>query len=323
MITQIDEQIYTDPESFYLLDKLVDLFFIGKHIWKIENPEFILGSQWLKTESLSRLGKRVEFLTKATVKTAYIGEKQKSNILYISNFPKQNEYSLHYGYSILNEPLYIIVENENSDRVFIETLCKAYNRKDLAKAISEGWIFFDSEGGSGAIIRKINKHLEKPYRSRLLVVTDSDKEYPEDKNGVGNIENKCQENEINYVILYKRAIENYIPTEALFSLPQHLHHIIEAYKSLNDDQKDFFHMKKGFNGKGKLPPKQEILFNNINSKDKLFNALRNGFTGNGYNPNNLYELFNDENVTKETLQLRCAKNPEEINYILNQISILL
>ena len=329
MIVQIESSIYNSPKHFDVLDQIVPIFQTGKHIWDInDNPDIIIESEWMKIDDAgNRQRKRVDDLLKTAVKSLYIGKKQKREKFTISieeNAKDDFSYEPAIALLLLLDSVYIIVENSNSDKIFLEAIANAYKYDEIRNAIEQGWIKFDTEGGKGGIIRRIEFHQQKNFKPRLFVLLDSDKEFPKDTHKAEKEEYFCKENDVNCHILYKRAIENYIPDEAFNIQNAELNEIIKVYCLLNDDQKDFFDLKKGFYNKGILPKNQTKLFEGISSKNPVFKALRKGFNVRDFSVNNLYTFFKDNsNITKKTLDKRCINNKEELEHILNKISNLL
>ena len=329
MIVQIESSIYNTPKNFDILDQLVPIFQSEKHIWDInDDPEIIMKSLWMKIDDAGRRQrKRVDDLVKTAVKSLYIGKKQrrdKFTILIKENAKDDFSFEPEIALLFLLDSLYVIVENSNSDKVFLEAIASAYKFDEITNAIKQRWIKFDTEGGKGGIIRRIEFHQQKDFKPRLFVLLDSDKEFPNDTHKAEKEELFCQQNDISYHILYKRAIENYIPDEAFNTLNSELNEIIRVYCSLSEHQKDFYDLKKGFKNKGRLPENQIELFEGMDSKDPVFKMLRKGFNAKGFNVNELYLFFKDSsNITKKSLDKRCINNQGELEHILNKISNLL
>ncbi len=342
MIVKIEPTIYNTEKYFDILDQILFLFYSGKHNWYIKNVEEIIDSAWMKIEVAGTWKKaKVDDLIKTAVKSVYIDKNKQKYIITVLNSDNETAYSYNpdNALKLLNDSLYIIVENSNSDRIFIETIAKAFNKVKITEAISEEWIKFDTEGGSGGIPRRIDFHFKKTYKPRLYILVDSDRENPSDNHHAEKIVEKCKEKELieeeDYHILFKRAIENYIPIEAfkeisnLFeNVPKKVKNVIDAYKSLKSEQKDYYNLKSGFKKdkkkQGKLPEKQKELFDNINSKDILFQKLSEGFSVDRFKPNDLHILFNQsDTITKQTLIDRCKRKPNELENIMKQMSGLL
>jgi len=222
-----------------------------------------------------------------------------------------------------------LVENGISDGDFFRSLVRIYDHQRLQKALDRGWLRIEGAGGKGEIPRRI-KYLGEQNSTFFLkltyfVLTDSDQVAPYDPEKLETeISKCCKTYQIDYHILYKREIENYLPSETLESnLPEDLMPVFEAFMNLTPDQKDFYDMEKGFSGKGTLASGQEELFDHINSKSERFKALRNGFDRRDFKVKGiLYTLFADESVTKPSLDQRCThqKDPRELEHFLEKLS---
>jgi hypothetical protein len=144
------------------------------------------------------------------------------------------------AYRIINERSLVIVENNPNDWKFIRGIINKYQnfgkRKSIyqliKKALDNHYLTYDHAGGSG-IKQQIQGWLEGIYqnihRYKLIAIFDSDKQHPtyfkiEYKNLIEYIKNKSidsppKEDEkiyeetdiIVWHMLYKRAIENYVP----------------------------------------------------------------------------------------------------------------
>lgn len=329
MIVQIEPNIYNQTQYFDVLDQFVHIFQSGKHHWDIRYPEELLNSTWMKIEEVGkRQRKRVDDLIKTSVHGLYTSKKQrkrKINLIITEGLESDLAYHPYNALLMMNDAAYIVVENLNSDRTFIEVIANAFNNKEIIKALEHQWLKFDAEGGTGGIKRRIDFHFQKPFKPRLLVFIDSDKEFPDDEynDKVKEITRVTQERHIKYHVLQKRAIENYIPIEAFTSKASNVNEVIQAYRNLEIPQKDFFDLKKGFKGKGQLPLAQRKLFNHMDGKNPTFKALRKGFNVRDFNQNNLYLFFRSDKVTKKTLQKRCGITSNELETIISKISSLL
>lgn len=323
MLVVIDTEVLNSSKYFDDIDKLIFLFIDGKHTWLITDAPSIEKSQWFLGE-----GRMQERFKKLAVKSVHLGKKQKSSIrtIHITLTPKSSskeEFQPAIAKTILESPLYIILENFSSDKAFLDAIIKAYNHQTIQTALSKEWIKIDTTGGTGQIPKKIAEHFVKANNPRLFVLVDSDKvnrnaEYPDN---IQTVIDSCKEKSLPYHILGKRAIENYIPEEALKNASDDVQDIYDAYCGLTDEQKDFYDLKKGFSGKGKLPEGQAELFNKITSKDELFKKLRAGLGSKELRANNLHTLFKNEAVSKENLEERCrSTNAYELKEILEKIT---
>jgi len=236
----------------------------------------------------------------------------------------------------LNAPVYIIVENFKSDKFFLKALIHAYRSRELNRALQKDWLRIEGVGGIGEIPKRIDDYFENHQRfpPKLYIFVDSDRQFPGDDyddNAKKVIETCEKYNIVERTILYKRAIENYLPLEALQAVPKELQHVYKAYRSLNNQDKwDYYNMKKGFERKrnhNRLSKKQEELFEHITNKEQIFQDLRDGFGAIPGIKFDLYTLFETQQtqINKETLQKRCKHqpDPDELEHLLEGITSLL
>ena len=91
-------------------------------------------------------------------------------------------FSIDEGIRYLAQPLTIIMENNNNDAKFIDTLIECYHRYDLQKAMAEGWLTCDNAGGCSNVPNLIRRMLkqngDKSKFLRCFVILDSDAFYP-------------------------------------------------------------------------------------------------------------------------------------------------
>jgi hypothetical protein len=140
--------------------------------------------------------------------------------------------------------LKIIVENIKSDKLFIETILKHLGGFDPDK------LFIEFVHGGGSTIVQVAETYEG--KSRVFCLIDGDEispgEYSSDNTEVfkKSVVDICEKYGYGYHVLSKRAIENYIPDEALerVGIPEH-----HPYFQLPDIYKDYFDMKKGIDVK--------------------------------------------------------------------------
>ena len=153
---------------------------------------------------------------------------------------------------LADEPLVILVENRSSDGPFVERVVK-----ELDKPLRALWgrdgepIRFDSPGGAGEMQRVVEARTGRVrYRPRLVVVIDSDRKWPGDTEShtARNLFRACEERGLPCWVLAKREAENYLPRVLLGAKPNAGDghgRLLEAWDRLDDDQKDFFDMKRG------------------------------------------------------------------------------
>ena len=148
------------------------------------------------------------------------------------------------AYKIINERSLVIIENYPNDWKFIRGIIYKYehfgDRKSIyqliKRALENSYLIYDHAGGSG-IQQQIQGWVEGIYekicRYKLMAIFDSDKKNPSDfKEGYKNLikylknisidfplaeDDKIYEDRDRIVwhMLYKRAIENYVPVNVI------------------------------------------------------------------------------------------------------------
>lgn len=205
-------------------------------------------------------------------------------------------------------------------------------------AVESDWLAFENAGGSLALkpaVMRVEEKLGKEVaRRRTFVLFDSDHEHARDDwREKPESRTRLELEQNGYVIhgLYKRMIENYLPDEALKEIVNK--HGDDAAKerlkvvlSFSHEQRDFYHLKAGFNDKGKVPENQSHLFTGVlaNSKSLEFAAIRKGF---GRNPDLAQGFKLIHLVTDQTLGARCAHHPaaqkDELKHIVTLLTKML
>lgn len=166
----------------------------------------------------------------------------------------------------LDSPLYIVVENKDSDGKFIRNIYNYFSQNKFEKMEKDNKIQIIH--GSGGNVKLSIEAFTNPCR--LLGIVDSDKKYPDDS--IGQKKDKqelikiCNERGFHLIILERREIENYIPDKAIKKWkPKSGSKIseINQYFLLNEKQKSYFDIKHGLKIKDFKEPKVRELYNNI------------------------------------------------------------
>ena len=204
--------------------------------------------------------------------------------LQVVTFPKgAEELAPENAGRLAEEPTVILVENRNSDGVFVERVVAALDR-----ALNALWqrpgrpIRIDSLGGAGEMAAEIERRTrDLPYRPRLVAIGDSDRKGPnDDESGAARrLRRTCGTLGVGCWILAKREADNYLPRVLLVERPNAgIDHtrLVEAWDGLNDDQKDFFDMKNGL--PEMLSETEQALFEGLSAAAR--NILSRGFGSN-------------------------------------------
>lgn len=162
----------------------------------------------------------------------------------------------------LQRPFLLLVENEESDRSFIEAVATPQYRGRLARMFRRGWLVFRSRGGISGIKPMIAQTL-KDFPGdgrRMFAVFDSDAPAPGKPHAQARkVVEACRQNGIVFRMLARRAIENYLTRGALTAWANtqsagvaELQSKIEAlygdWFGERPERRHHFEMKKGFDG---------------------------------------------------------------------------
>lgn len=193
---------------------------------------------------------------------------------------------------VLSLPLHVIVENEHGDGAFVLAMAQAFGYRDLRNAYANGLWRFHHAGGCNqmalrakalsqgvAPVGPISEKQNIDLYMRVLVIMDSDAEHPDDTTDNHREANVCLEFCSKTHVLQKRAIENYLPHYLLAEINRAL---FNAFKNLNQKQRDYFHIKRGFSTKSgikrakiDLSPKIKSLYDDVRPYD--WKILQKGF----------------------------------------------
>jgi hypothetical protein len=185
----------------------------------------------------------------------------------------------------LRRPFLLFLEDEKSDRAFVEGVSAPPYRDHLRKARERGWVEFRSHGGIGKMPALISNELDEfPGDAwRTFALFDSDAAEPGDLSAdARNIKKRCEEHGVRYWMLTRRAIENYLTRRALETWSTgepgavELRGAIEAlygeWFNARPERRHHYHMKKGFKGMTPLRSMYEGLPHDV--KKRLDTGIR-------------------------------------------------
>lgn len=267
--------------------------------------------------------------------------------LIISDNIDENNFSLDEAIPFLQQPVIVVLEHSSNDGHFIKAIVKHFDKKGkLIQHLKNNWLKLGNAGGKNNFINYLTGEL-KTFRSlpkpnhkylRAFVVTDSDKKSPTSTLSHQYLVDFLAENNIQYHILEKREIENYLPDEVIDSIPDN-REFIDAYLDLNPIQKDYFDLEKGFPNKNFNDLEEVIkrLYSDVDEANKKIfrkNALSDKYRTEGKSFKKEFpKLFQHSTVTKETLLKRCKHhtneplkspyNPKELPDLVEKIAKLL
>ncbi len=141
-----------------------------------------------------------------------------------------------------------------TDRAFLLSMAEPEQRELFADYEREGFLKFEHGGGLDKMLGKIDKENDETSLGRLWVLFDSDRLRPDEPSHTARKLDKRCGDKIPHHMLERRSMENYLPLSALAAwavqpAPRNRRRRLaafEAFKSMNDDQRHCFNMKKGF-----------------------------------------------------------------------------
>lgn len=319
MRIEIDVGAANDPGAHSWLDRILHKIEDGWHFWDTRrepDPEVLKDTSWLR--DVGRQGIRVHEMLDASIQRDAWSSTNSTlhgrRVRVSMNPVRADELGPEDATRLAEEPLVILVENRDSDGAFLERVMR-----ELDKPLDRYWskpggpIRLDSVGGTGQMPDEVDRRVQRvPYRPRLVVIGESDREGPNDNASVAAriLQRRCVAVGVPCWILAKREAENYLPGILLAERPDagadHARRL-EAWDRLNDDQKDFFDMK---NGLSQSPSAcEEALFDGIAPMDRTI-------LSNGFGPN-VHECWNIWKVQAES-ELR-TRGKDDLEYGIDLI----
>ncbi len=274
----------------------------------------------------------------------------------ISNKKDNKSFNIEEAIRFFSQPVSIVLENNKNDSNFIEAIIYNFDKDGNVKEhLRHGWLKFENAGG----YRNVQNFLEGCFKAyedlayrnnrkpsdyyRGMVVLDSDKNYVNEP--IKEQYNILIQNfpNIQFHILEKRAMENYMPDEVYKDIKNEINSHkaehnnwkkmiawIDVFLHLSNEQKNFLNISDGFpkhidrGTNERKPIKREILelFNLIEDSEK-FKVLDEGFIYKGKEFKNEFPLlfFKSSKVNKQSLNDRDGK--DELQRILLKIYELL
>ena len=257
---------------------------VGWHIWEVINPESLEDS--MLVNSIRTLK---ELHEKATVCSIYPPPEHlhTRRVLVTFNSSETDSLPPDAALNYLTTPLYLLMENRNTDGTFLDAVLDVLSPPDLKELLghSPPPLHKDSPGGNGELPKLIDEYISEAEASghpvRIVVFTDSDARFPGDvQTNPQLVKRRCEETGTPFCLLKKRNIENYIPDEVFDSWcapPSRTagRPFVAALKNLSTTQRDYFYLKDGLRKAKSL--EEDSFYDSISEEDKR--TLESGFQG--------------------------------------------
>lgn len=329
MRVRIAPDVMAAPDAFRLLDRVLDALFDERHRWEERDPAAVEQSAWASEEG--RAGRRVlDAVEKLLGAQLYEGRKEEQatsmhKMMLTVTLAATPPFALLPSEAVkaLEMPAFVIVENGESDRAFLDAMLRAFGRTDLKDALDRGLWEVVSAGGGGEIPKRVAELVAKIGTGprRVLILSDSDRLTPgEQTKTVKEITSCAQAHGVTAILLNKREIENYLPYEALWEKSRHRKRC-SAYLQLAQEQRDHYDMKKGFavdkrTGKVRIPVAQLDLFAAVRPR-RVLEDLKDGFG------DKVWRCFESMKIDERAIRNLCPDDEEEIPRLLDVIEALL
>ncbi len=294
MRIEIDPSAANDPDAHPWLDRILRKIEDGWHVWEMADPPDpgeMEATTWIHDRD--RQGAWVRELLVASVQRNAWTLAPHGRSLRVTARPRNpEELTPENASRLADEPLWILVESRFSDGPFVE-----YVVRELDESLRILWdrpgrpIRIDSVGGKGEMPKEVEHRTSgNPYRPRLVAMIDSDRKSPDanPSRDAQKLLRACDKPDLPCWILAKREAENYLPRVLLLArqdVGKDHERRCDAWGRLNDDQKNFFDMKRGL--RNALSEVEQELFGGLSSADQ--EVLVDGF---GPNVHECWTLWN-------------------------------
>ena len=281
MRIEIDPSAADDPDAHQWLDRILSKIEDGWHVWDTaDQPDSgeMEATTWIRDPG--RQGDRVREMLVASIRRSAWSLAPHGRSIRVTAHPcTPDELTPEDALRPAEEPLCILVENRISDGLFVERIVE-----ELDESLHDLWkrrgnpVRIDSVGGKGQMRQEVERRTTgQPYRPRLVTIVDSDRKSPDDDPSwtAQQLCHACEEHNLPCWILAKREAENYLPRTLLARQDAGEDHErrVDAWDRLNDDQKNFFDMKRGL--PSAFSEAEEELFGGLSPADRAI--LSDGF----------------------------------------------
>src|SRR5262249_15637332 len=167
--------------------------------------------------------------------------------------------------TILMQPLYLMVEDESSDGAFVLWMARLLGNDALLRAYRDGRLLFRHVGGKGQFVKSaaalsfgVWPRTNQPIMSlqlRAIALLDSDARFPGDQPNA-QLTVDLQPHVAFIHVLSGRSIENYVPKSYVSPRLVGLSSAVDSYFRMQEEQKNYFPLKKGFRDAATPPQSQ-------------------------------------------------------------------
>lgn len=318
MRVRLQKDAIADQTSWPDLERIILRIDEGAHEWEVDDPDTIEKSDWYR-EGRPYLR---ELFEKSSIRTSYPKNKNQLHCkeIHVTSLstaePQMLTLPPKRAAQYLKQALTILVENRFTDKLFVNTVLNNLGPPELTdfrQKVPDA-IQFDSGGGNGELRKIVEDYIDKANSSNIPVraVALVDRDGAEPQQNSQRVFDLCATKNIKCHMLKKYAIENYIPDRIFFfwAVSMEDRKKVEALCRLTPQQRDTFHMKKGFSS----PTTDKTMFSSVSLTDQ--DLLKTGFK----NSINLLDIHKTH-LTAEDLKTRDGVNElgELVQMIVQEI----
>jgi hypothetical protein len=242
--------LIVEKNHFIDLTNLNDIFFEGDQ-YSFKNH--IIAKNFFSPDDHDTVESAFDAILR---KSVYMTQLHQNHLTRITIGQKETEIQPEIAYRILFERSKVIVENGINDWKFIKSVCHKYTShkggratlyKLIKKTIESNELISENAGGEGGIIKIFKDKMANEYKQvatfKLMALFDSDRnhaaEFETHKDKIAFFKGKEKKmitpedynheatDVVTWHILYKRALENYVPLSVLL---KHIYTITEAQR---------------------------------------------------------------------------------------------
>ncbi|MDG4791838.1 hypothetical protein O7626_39170 [Micromonospora sp. WMMD1102] len=174
----------------------------------------------------------------------------------------------------------IVVENQESDGHFLETVAYVLNHERILTAFRNRWVEIGHGGGSDLMKAALAAGNRFRRVIRVVAVLDSDRLIPRQRTGSHDKARTLKELDIGVHVLVRREAENYVPDKVLAGVGKlaEASARLDRLKQLTPEQRGHYDMKHGFTKIHKSPDATRAhaeLFPDLDHRTR--SALHDGF----------------------------------------------
>lgn len=248
-----------DDSVLSLIDRLVDRLADEVHQVELQAVDLLQESSWYQKARTTRR----KVLTSAVAKPPRVANDHRGP--HVKVVEVLDAESARLAHSLAHTPLVILVEDRESDGVFLDIVVEELGWPELRTVWVDGRKVTPratearTAGGKGAMSQRIERAVkdaaDENRLHRLFVLCDGDARWPGDNNEalrreIAAVLETCSRNGVPYHVLRKRCAENYIPDqvfEAVRDDPRNASYVdrFNALLRRSPTQRDHFPVKDG------------------------------------------------------------------------------